>query len=380
MLSPFKNFFHYSKSERKGTLLLLILLGVLLVFYGIINLWPSIKIQKHTPYSQEFKDFNEALSIISNESSIEADSLFIFDPNTIGVKEWQLLGFSEKQASSIEKYKSKGFVFNCKVDLKKLFVVDDEKYLELRSYIDLPDCQPKSSSTFTYKNNYSFSKEKDSACVVIFLVDTVKPMYKPFQNMNNIHYRKIEGVYNYYQIGFVSEDEAKLVMDLEKFPKAKVQQIKDCNKLYPVTVYSDKNQPLTKETIVIELNSADSIQLVKIDGVWPALAGRIIKRRNYLGGYITVEQLKEVYGLNDEVFMKISPQIIIDPTNISKININKATIEDLKSHPYIDYKVANSIYMIRQNHGFYKNIEDIKKSDLINDELFSKIAPYLKTE
>jgi DNA uptake protein ComE-like DNA-binding protein len=382
MLSPFKNFFHYSKSERKGTLFLLLLLSSLIIIYSVINFWPVVKLEKHTSYTQEFQEFNEALTIATNESTIEADTLFLFNPNTIGEKEWQLLGFSEKQAQSIEKYKAKGATFKCKVDLKKLFVVDEEKYGELKPYIDLPDCQKNTSSYFEYKNNYTSTKPKDSACVVIFLTDSIKPIYKAFKGMKNIHYRKIEGVFTYYQTGFASVDEAKLMIDIVKFPRSKVETIKDCNKLYPVVVYADNNPTTTivEEKIILEINTVDSIQLIKIKGIWPALASRILKKRNWLGGYLKLEQLKEVYGLTEEVFSKIVPQLTIDPNLVSKININKATVEQLKSHPYIDYKVANSIYWMRQNHGLFKKVDDIKKSDLINEELFSKIAPYLTIE
>jgi len=382
MLSHFKNFFHYSKSERKGTLFLLLLLCSMIIIYSIINFWPVANSEKNSPYTIEFQEFNEALSIATNELAIEADTLFLFNPNSIGEKEWQLLGFSEKQAQSIEKYKAKGAAFKCKVDLKKLFVVDEEKYSELKPYIDLPDCQKNTSNYFEYKNNYTSTKAKDSACVVIFLTDSIKPIYKAFKGMKSIHYRKIEGVFTYYQTGFTSVDEAKLMMDINKFPRSKVETIKDCNKLYPVVVYADNNPTTTivEEKIILEVNTVDSIQLIKIKGIWPALASRIIKKRNWLGGYLKLEQLKEVYGLTEEVYSKIVPQLTIDPNLVTKININKATVEQLKSHPYIDYKVANSIYWMRQNHGLFKNVDDIKKSDLINEELFSKIAPYLTIE
>ncbi len=379
MLSPFKNFFHYSKSERKGTLFLLILLCLLIIVYSVINLYPSFRLEKNTPYTEEFRAFNEALVQSKSEPSSVADSLFLFDPNTIGIKEWQLLGFSEKQAQSIEKYKSKGAQFYCKEDIKKLFVVDDDKYNELVFFIDLPDCQSKSSKFFNYKKDKP-KFTKDSACVVIFLTDTTAPLYKPFKLMKNVFSRKREGVFSYYQTGFSSEKEAQLAIDLNKFPNSKVITLTDCNKLYPVVVYPDKEPKNQNVQVVVNINTADSIELLKIKGVWPALAGRIVKYRKELGGFLTIEQLKEVYGLTETLYNQFKPNVTIGSTSVQKININTASVNELKMHPYIDYKVANSIFLIRKNHGMYKKVEDIKKSDLINDELFSKIAPYLKTE
>jgi competence ComEA-like helix-hairpin-helix protein len=379
MLSPFKNFFHYSKSERNGSLILLLLFAGLIIVFGLINWWPTVKDNSNNNYSAEIKEFNEALAQSKSEPSSTADSLFLFNPNTIGVKEWQLLGFSEKQAQSIEKYKSKGAQFYCKEDIKKLFVVDEDKYNELVFFIDLPDCQSKSSKFFNYEKDKS-SFTKDSACVVIFLTDSTVPLYKPFKLMKNVFSRKREGVFSYYQTGFSSEKEAQLSIDLNKFPKSKVITLTDCNKLYPVVVYPDKEPKNQNVQVVLNLNTADSIELLKIKGIWPALAGRIVKYRKQLGGFLAVEQLKEVYGITDTLYLQFKPNITITTISIQKININTASINELKMHPYIDYKVANSIFLIRKNHGMYKKVEDIKKSDLINDELFSKIAPYLKTE
>lgn len=63
--------------------------------------------------------------------------LFKFDPNTIGIAEWMKLGFSEKQAASIEKYKAKGGKFYKVEDLKKLYVVSDDDYNRIAPYADI---------------------------------------------------------------------------------------------------------------------------------------------------------------------------------------------------------------------------------------------------
>lgn len=69
-------------------------------------------------------------------------TLFKFDPNTIGVKEWMKLGFSDKQANSIEKYKAKGGKFYKVEDMKKLYVLSDNDYNRIAPYVEI-----KSNST-----------------------------------------------------------------------------------------------------------------------------------------------------------------------------------------------------------------------------------------
>jgi competence protein ComEA len=88
----------------------------------------------------------------------------------------------------------------------------------------------------------------------------------------------------------------------------------------------------------------------------------------------------EVYGLDEEKYKLIKEFITVNADEIVQININKATVDELKSHPYINWKVANSIFFYRKAHGNYSQVDDIKNSDLINEELFIKIAPYITVQ
>ncbi len=129
---------------------------------------------------------------------------------------------------------------------------------------------------------------------------------------------------------------------------------------------------------LLELNSADSLQLLEIKGIGPAFASRIIKYRNRLGGFQKVEQLMEVYGMKEEQFDLIKTQVKVNPSVIIKININSCTPEELKNHPYINnWNIANALVNYRKKHGLFKSIEEIKKCDLVNEELYLKLAPYL---
>lgn len=135
-----------------------------------------------------------------------------------------------------------------------------------------------------------------------------------------------------------------------------------------------------KHVLNIELNSADSAGLVMLRGIGPAFAARIIKYRNLLGGYVRKEQLLEVYGLDSSKYAEIENQLIVNPQQLSKININLAGKEELGKHPYIKYKLANAIVLYRQRHGSFKNIDELKKIYLIDQHTFEKISPYLVVE
>ncbi|MGQ0827026.1 MAG: helix-hairpin-helix domain-containing protein [Bacteroidota bacterium] len=134
-----------------------------------------------------------------------------------------------------------------------------------------------------------------------------------------------------------------------------------------------------KNESTIELNSADSIQLLKLKGIGTFYAKTIINYRSSLGGFVAKEQLMEVWKFDQEKFDQIKDQVTIDNSKIKKININTCTGKELK-HPYLKWNEVNAIINYRDKHGKYITIDQIKNTDIINDETYIKIAPYLIIE
>ena len=128
---------------------------------------------------------------------------------------------------------------------------------------------------------------------------------------------------------------------------------------------------------VVELNSADTTELKKLKGIGSVFAKRIVKFRDALGGFVRKEQLLEVYGFDKEKFDLVSPQTTLDISKAKKININSASVDDLRKHPYMDKTTATKIFWHRVNKGDYSDVSDIKKLNLVGEELYGKIEPYL---
>jgi competence ComEA-like helix-hairpin-helix protein len=127
----------------------------------------------------------------------------------------------------------------------------------------------------------------------------------------------------------------------------------------------------------VELNTADSATLTRVHGIGPSFARRIIAYRNKLGGFITKDQLKEVYGLDTEKYTEINDEIDIDASRIKKIFINTVDFEQLRRFPYLSYKQANAVIQYRAQHGDYKSMEDMRPIAILNEDILRKIAPYI---
>jgi competence ComEA-like helix-hairpin-helix protein len=217
-------------------------------------------------------------------------NLFVFDPNTVSMEQLQQLGFREKTATTLLKFRSRGFVFKEKKDLQKVYGISDKFYARLVPYI------------------------------------------------------------------VIKETAAPHLQMMQEKTQAPAQPAK------------------TIEPAKIELNSADSSALVSLNGIGPAYARRILKYRSILGGFITAEQLKEVYGFTEELYDKVKPSVTVDAGLVRRIRINTDDFKTLNKHPYLSYELTKSICNSRRQGAV--TTESLK--DLLKDDaLYRRLSPYL---
>lgn len=312
MQQPQQHYLYFTKKERNGIVLLLL---IVLCLYSLPWMYKHFLKGNYFPpnLSDKIAELDslqnlpkqkpaESINHLYPENSKQFHSyqkpivsaLFHFDPNTISVDDWKRLGVSEKTATGIRKYIDKGGKFKSADDIKKIWGLNESMKNRL-----LPFVQIKSSD-----------KIKDSR----------------FTEMGLPHSKN----------------------NSEKFS--------------------------------IEINSADSSDLIKIPGIYNSLAGRIIRFRNKLGGFYSIEQFNEIYGWKEEFTKVITGYISIDKSKIKPVLLNKVSVEELKMHPYIRWQLSNVIIAYRSQHGAFRSINDLKKIMLVNDSVFARISPYINVE
>ena len=152
------------------------------------------------------------------------------------------------------------------------------------------------------------------------------------------------------------------------------------NDKYVSSENKDFNKPSEKpdySKIIVDINIADTSALIALPGIGSKLANRIVGFRDKLGGFYKIEQLAETYALPDSTFQKIKDKLVIDNPSVKKLNINTATVDELKIHPYIRYNIANAIVQYRNQHGNFVAVSDLKKIMLITEDIYNKAEPYL---
>lgn len=139
----------------------------------------------------------------------------------------------------------------------------------------------------------------------------------------------------------------------------------------------DKTDRKAKKILQVDINQADSSQLVTVRGIGPTFAHGIIAYRNLLGGYVSKQQLLEVYGLANEYYQAFEPYVCVSCDSVEQINLNTATFKAINSHPYISYNQTKSLVRYRDIMEQFDSVEVIINNHLMDSISYKKVRPYL---
>jgi competence ComEA-like helix-hairpin-helix protein len=131
---------------------------------------------------------------------------------------------------------------------------------------------------------------------------------------------------------------------------------------------------------IVELNSADTTTLKKIPGIGSAFAKRIVGYRELLGGYHSIQQLAEVYGIDEERYAAFEPWFTVDDSFVRKLPVNTLSQDSLSRHPYINFRQARAIVQLRTQKKQLSGWENITLLDDFTEQDKTRLLPYLSFE
>ena len=364
----------FSEEQRRGAVVLLPLLVVVVLL--------AVVAERRTP---AYKDVAEPQKIEAEEVVLQP-----FNPNEFEYEELRAAGVPSEVAAGIVRWRRYGKVYRMKEDVALVSGVTDSIYAALKPYIVIADSlAPRSRYSDRQEREQGDNKRrtvavkneksaKPSAELVQFRIDTASVEYLASVGFSR---KQAEVVVKYRDAigGITSEQELR---------ECYVVSEEMADRLLPYVIFTEQKSATENEakesekraenTALVEINSADMEALVAVDGIGEKSAAEIIKYRELLGGYHSIEQLSELNCVTEENFAKFLSQICCDSCKIKKIDINFAGPKELERHPYVSARTLRRIIKQRQLKGGWSRIEEMTEQNILSGEEAKRLAPYLR--
>ena len=304
----------FTEQQYRGLLILLPIALVIVAIAVAIELLSSVD-EPDEAVERRLEQAG-AKSYPHTESVEQEAPLQPFDPNTFSYEQLRSAGVPKSVAVGIVRWRGYGKVYRIREDVALVSGVTDSIYSALKPYIIIADSlEPKPRK-----------------------YDAPKQVVKPKKE-------------------FASEPEKRVAQTQEK----SIEQ----------TPEKSVEKPL------LEINSADTTALIAIYGIGSKSAAEIVKYRELLGGYHSVEQISELKCVTEQNYEKILQQIYCDSCEIRKIDINFAAPKVIARHPYVSAAALRKIIKQRQLKGGWSRIEEMVEDNILSEDEAKRLAPYL---
>lgn len=362
---------HFSRRERLGAIALSL---ICLISFAAPRLIRHFLPQKKTDFSlfqSEIQDFRAAMQMPDETPAAE---YFAFDPNTATVEEFTRLGLSEKVANTIANYRNKGGIFRKPEDFKKIWSLQAADFERLLPWIRI-GAEEAVASPRTVAN----------PTPEMFQFDPNAAGEDDFLRLGLPHWT-VRSILNYRAKGgiFKNREDFRKIYNLDAKDYTRLESWMVFTQLTttpPASAPNTAGAAKTRQPLLVDINLADAETWQSLPGIGEKRAQQIVKYRSTLGGFLSIEQVGEMYGLPDSVFRNIRPALSLQAGNIRRINLNTASEEELDKHPYISAKQAKLIVAYRTQHGTYPTVNDLGRIAAFSDKKWlDKIGPYLTTE
>ena len=375
-----KSYLYFTKSEREGVVVLLLICLLVVIIPYLLPIFFSSPSTKFEDYQADIATFEASKDSMMVEQSKDVE-LFAFNPNQAGFDDFVALGLSAKLARTILNYRSKGGRFRKVDDFSRIYGLSKADFERLRPYIQLEGN--------TSNEEIAASKVSVEAIELFFFNPNLATVYD-FQRLGLsskvaqtiVNYRNKGGTFKRPEdfkkvYGLSKEDfkrlESYIQLEVPPLP-SNPEDLADKEETTPKLPASYESP--SKKNVTLDINTASAAEWQQLRGIGAAYANRIVKFREALGGFASVEQVAETYQLPDSTFQKIKP-FLIASTIQRKLAINQADVNVLSAHPYLSKKEAQVLLNYRTQHGNFKSIDDVRKVKILSENTLKKLEPYL---
>lgn len=244
---------------------------------------------------------------------------------------------------------------------------------ELRELEALDDIQTGRAELFTFDPNTASADE------------LLRLGLKPWQVRNLLKYRIRGGVFrqpeDFGKLYGLNARQYKTLMpyiriDRDLFTPA--SKVAEKDPFEPVYESGDTFPKQKKITLgeTVDIATADTTALKTVPGIGSYFARKIIRYRNQLGGYVSVSQLDEIQDFPKDT----KKFFVVSEAPLRKIPVNKATLVQMKRHPYMGFFRAKTILDYRREHGVIHSLDDLSSSKYFTHDAIARLEPYVSVE
>ena len=248
---------------------------------------------------------------------------------------------------------------------------DDEqkqKWLSLQSEVDSlkNTSENKSEKIFLFNPNFITDYKGYKLGMSVAEIDRLLEFRKTNQFVNSAD--------EFQKVTKISDSLLNVISPLFKFPDwVNNRKEKKQFEKFPSKAFAKKEKIIQKD-----INQATKEDLVKIYGIGEAISLRILKQKEVLGGFVSMDQMSDVWGLSPEVIENLNSHFKISSLpEFKKIDVNNASLKELSQFYYFKYALAKEIVTYRSMNGDFKNIEDLTKIKGFPVDKAKTIALYL---
>jgi competence ComEA-like helix-hairpin-helix protein len=367
-------YLYFSRLERLGTAAMLLLAVVFWLLPRVLAFWrPSPPV--------DFTAFEKAAAAyyasLNEKNAPEPSELFPFDPNTADAGDFRRLGLSPRVVSAILRYREKGGRFKKTADFKKIYLLPEEDYERLEPWIEI-NLGGQHRPVYASENKrfpepehtpapFDPNRASEEELVQVGIPRAAARSIVNYRSKGGV-FRKKEDLKKIYTL-----PEAVYIR-LEPF----IDMPAEAHQMPARPAFEREKRP-PKTIAELDANLATVADWQNLPGIGAWRAQQITGYREKLGGFIRIEQVAEVKGLPDSVFMAIVPFLRLSTAAVRTIDLNRASVDDLEKHPYISAKQARLIVHYREQHGPFQSPEELLKLPAVVDKAWlERVRGYLE--